>query len=139
MAMTRRQTYLFPYKAAAGRPSPVVSAGLCVAGKWHAVEFYVDSGAFYTLMHATHAVDYGLEFKQGRRVFAQVGDGSLIPVFLHRLPMQIGGKRFEATVGFSEKLGIRFNLLGRQNVFQQFKICFHEQRKVVTFQTVGGA
>ncbi len=126
----------FPYKAAAGRPSPVVSAGLCVAGKWRAVELYVDSGAFYTLMHATHAVDCGLAFKKGRKVFAQVGEGSLIPVFLHRLPMQIGGERFEATVGFSEKLGVRFNLLGRQDVFEQFKICFHEKRKVETFQTL---
>ena len=134
--MSPRRTYLFPYKATAGRPSPVVSAGLCVAGKWRVVELYVDSGAFYTLLHATHAVDYGLDFKKGRKVFAPVGDGSLIPVFLHRLPMQIGGTRFEATVGFSEKLGVRFNLLGRQDVFQHFKICFHERRKVVTFQTV---
>ena len=114
----------------------MVAVGLFVVGQWRAVELYVDSGAFYTLMHATLAVDYGLDFKKGRRVLVQVGDGSLIPVYLHRLPMQIGGKRFEATVGFSEKLGVRFNLLGRLDVFQHFKICFHEKRKLVTFQTV---
>jgi hypothetical protein len=136
MAMSSPRTFLFAYKAAAGRPSPVVSAGLCVAGKWRAVELYVDSGAFDTLLHAAHAVDYGLDFKKGRKLYAQVGDGSLIPVFLHKLPMQIGGKRVEATVGFSEKLGIRFNLLGRQDVFERFRICFHEKRKVVTFQPV---
>ena len=98
----------------------------------------MDSGAFYTLMHATHAVDSGLDLGRAGRWFVQVGDGSLIPVFLHRLPMQIGGKRFEATVGFSEQLGVRFNLLGRLDVFQHFKICFHEKRKLVTFQTVDG-
>ncbi len=129
---------VYPYDLASGRLSPMVPAGICVAGRWWVVQFYVDSGAFYTLLHARHAVDCGLDFKKGRKWFAQVGDGSLIPVFLHRLPMQIGGKRFEATVGFSEKLGIRFNLLGRQDVFQHFKICFHERRKVVTFQTVNG-
>ena len=137
--MSKSASIVFPYGLAGGRLSPTITAGLFVAGKWRPVELYVDSGAFYTLMHARHALDCGLDFKQGRKVFAQVGDGSLIPVFLHRLPMQIGGQRFEATVGFSEKLGIRFNLLGRQDVFQHFKICFHEQRKVVTFQTVGGA
>ena len=127
---------VYPYDLASGRLSPMVPAGICVAGRWRVAQFYLDSGAFYTLMHARHALDYGLDFKQGRKMFVQVGDGSLIPVFLHRLPMQIGGQRFEATVGFSEKLGVRFNLLGRQDVFEQFKICFHEKRKVVTFQTV---
>ena len=139
MAMSPRRTYVFHYKATAGRPSPVVSVGLFVGGQWRAAELYVDSGAFYTLIHATHAVAYGLDFKKGRKVFVQVGDGSLIPVFPHRLPMQIGGKRFEATIGVSEKLGVRFDLLGRQDVFQHFKICFHEQRKLVTFQTVDGS
>jgi|ERR1039458_78366 hypothetical protein len=137
--MSPRRTFVFHYKATAGRPSPMVSVGLFVAGQWRVVELYVDSGAFYTLMHATHALDYGLDFKKGRKVFVQVGDGSLIPVFLNRLPMQIGGKRFEATVGFSEKLGVRFNLLGRLDVFQHFKICFDEKRKLVTFQTVDGS
>jgi hypothetical protein len=114
----------------------MVSAGFCVKGTWWVAELYVDSGAFYTLMHAKYAEDFGLEFKKGRRVFAQVGDGSMIPVYLHRLPMQIGGQRFEAPVGFSERLGVRFNLLGRQGVFEHFRICFHEQRRVVTFQPV---
>jgi hypothetical protein len=138
MRKTASRVSVYPYDLAYGRLSPMVPAGICVAGRWRVAQFYLDSGAFYTLMHAAHAVDCGLDFKKGRKSHAQVGDGSLIPVFLHRLPMQIGGKRFEATVGFSEKLGIRFNLLGRQDVFQHFKICFHERRKVVTFQTVNG-
>jgi hypothetical protein len=134
--MTRPQTVVFPYKMAGGRYSPVISAGLCVEGRWRVVELYVDSGAFYTLIHPQLAADCGLNFKKGRKVLVQVGDGSLIPIFLHKLPMQIGGKRFVATVGFSERLGVRFNLLGRQDVFEQFKISFHEKRKVISFQPV---
>jgi hypothetical protein len=87
-------------------------------------------------MHASFAKTHGLNFEKGRKVFAQVGDGSLIPLYLHKLPMQIGGKRFEGTVGFSEKLGVRFNLLGRAEVFDHFRICFHEKRKIMSFQAV---
>ena len=77
-----------------------------------------------------------MDFKTGRKIFVQVGDGSLIPVYLHKLPMQIGPQQFNATVGFSEKLGVRFHLLGRQDVFEHFKICFHEKRRLMTFQPV---
>lgn len=113
----------------------MASIGILIGGRWRVAEFYLDTGAFYTLLHAQFAVDFGLDPKAGRKVFVQVGDGGLIRVYLHRLPMQIGAKRFEATVGFSEKLGIRFNLLGRLGVFEHFKICFHEKRKLVSFQT----
>lgn len=139
MRKTTPRVFAYPYDLASGRLSPMVPAGICVAGRWRVAQFYVDSRAFYTLAPARHAMDYGLDFKKGQKVLAQVGDGSLIPVFLHRLPMQIGGKRFEAVVGFSERFGLRFNLLGRQDVFEHFKICFHEQRRVVTFQTVEGS
>ena len=87
-------------------------------------------------MHAQFATGFGLDFKQGRKVFVQVGDGSLIPVYLHKLPIQIGPNQFKATVGFSEKLGVRFHLLGREDVFERFRICFHEKQRVVSFQPV---
>jgi hypothetical protein len=83
------------------------------------------------------AEDAGLDYTSGRKVHVQVGDGSLIPVFLHDLPTQIGATQFEASVGFSARLGVPFNLLGRMGVFEHFKICFHEKRKVVSFQAVG--
>ena len=40
------------------------------------------------------------------------------------------------TTVFPYKLGVGFHLLGRQDVLERFKICFHEKRKVVTFQAV---
>ena len=125
---------LFPYRSVAGRLSPIIPMAIALNGQWQAADLYVDSGAFYTLVHAQLAVAYGLDFRKGRRLNVQVGDGSLIPIYLHRLPVQIGTMRFTATIGFSEKLGVRFNLLGRQDVFDHFTICFHERRKVVSFQ-----
>jgi hypothetical protein len=134
--MKSQRPIVFPYGLSDGRLSPLVAVGFCFNGRWRVAQLYVDSGAIYTLLHAQFAVDFGLDFKQGRKVFAQVGDGSLIPVCLHKLPLQIESKQFKATVGFSEKLGVRFRLLGRQDVFERFRICFHEKRRVVTFQPV---
>ena len=124
---------VFPYKLIGGRWSPMISAGIRVRDGWQPVEFFVDSGATYTILRAQAARDVGLDFASGRKVFAQVGDGSLIPVYLHDLPMQIGGVSFRAPLGFSERLGVAFNLLGRLGVFERFRICFYEKKRLMSF------
>src|SRR6266480_3061073 len=116
--MGAAKTIVFPYGMTAGRLSPVAPVGFNINGEWRVAELYIDSGAFYTLLQAEFASDFGLDFKKGRKVLVQVGDGSLIPVYLHKLLIQIGSSQFKATVGFSENLGIRFHLLGRQDIFR---------------------
>jgi hypothetical protein len=66
-----------------------------------------------------------------------VGDGGFIPVYLHKLDMQLGPKTFQATVGFSEKLGIGFNILGRTDVFDKFVVCFDDLKDYVSFTYQG--
>lgn len=134
--MAAAQPIVFPYRVAGGRLSPVVPVGIHIGRRWQIANFYLDSGAFYTLMHAQFAADSGLDFRNGRKIFTQVGDGGLIPVYLHDLPMQIGGTPFRAPIGFSEKLGVAFNLLGRSGVFERFQISFHEKKRVVSFLPV---
>ena len=128
---------IFPYKIVAGRWSPMISAGIRLENTWIPMQLYVDSGATYTILRARVAKDAGFDFAKGRKVFVQVGDGGVIPVWLHELPIQIGNMQLAATIGFSDKLGVPFNLLGRLGVFERFRICFHERRKVVSFQPVG--
>jgi len=41
--------------------------------------------------------------------------------------------RLTVPLGFSDKLGVRFNLLGRTGIFSHFKVCFDEQDFVITF------
>jgi Aspartyl protease len=112
----------------------MISAGLYLAGLWRPVELYVDSGAAYTILRAKVANDVGFPYEKGRRILVQVGDGALIPVFRHDLPLQIGGRRFVVPIGFSAKLGVSFNLLGRAGVFEHYRILFREKRRVVSFQ-----
>jgi predicted aspartyl protease len=114
----------------------MMSVGIQLQEEWHAVELYVDSGAAYTILRPKVVEDVGFDYQKGKKVSVQVGDGATIPVFLHDLPLQIGHTQKVAPVGFSAKLGVPFNLLGRLGVFEHFKICFHEKRRVVSFQPV---
>jgi hypothetical protein len=130
-------TQVFRYKSIQGRLAPIITVGLKLQEAWYPVGTYVDSGAAYTLLHAAIAQGAGFYYRAGRRTFVQVGDGSFIPVYLHDLELQIGPERFLAKVGFSERLGVPFNLLGRDSVFTRFKICFQEHQRILSFESEG--
>jgi hypothetical protein len=124
---------VFRYKPMLGHLSPTATVGLCLGETWRRVDFYVDSGAAYSIVHGDFATDVGFEFTAGRRLLVKIGDGSLMPVFLHQVPLQIGPHRIEARMGFSNHLGIGFHLLGRLDVFDRFRVCFHERERSVIF------
>jgi predicted aspartyl protease len=125
---------IFRYKSFRGRLVPLITIGIKMDAVWYPVEVYVDSGAAYTVLHAQIANGVGFDYRTGNRVYLQVGDGSFIPVYLHEFEIQVGMDRFIAPVGFSEKLGVGFNLLGREGIFERFKICFQESQRILTFE-----
>jgi hypothetical protein len=125
---------VFRYKLFRGRFAPIITVGIRIDSVWYPVEVYVDSGSAYTVLHASIAEGLGFDYRTGEQQYFQVGDGSFIPVYLHDLELQIGTERCTVKVGFSEKLGVGFNLLGRFGIFERFKICFDERRGVVTFE-----
>jgi hypothetical protein len=125
---------IFPYKHLRGQPAPLIPIGIKIAGRWCPLEAYVDSGAAYTVLHAGIAEGIGFDYRSGRLAYLQVGDGSLIPVYLHDLELQLGAERLTAPVGFSDKLGIGFNLLGRAGIFERFEICFREKQGIISFE-----
>ena len=126
---------VFRYKSIGGRLAPIVTVGIRLGQTWLPVDVYVDSGAAYTLLHARVAQGVGFDYRGGRLTYLQVGDGSSIPAYLHPVELQIGRERITAPVGFSARLGVPFNLLGREGVSQQFVICFHERNGVFSFET----
>jgi len=125
---------VFRYKPMRGRLAPIITIGVKMRDIWYPLEVYVDSGAVHTVFHAKIADGVGFDYRVGKRIYLQVGDGSFIPVYLHELEVQLGGERFTTTVGFSERLGIGFNLLGRTGIFERFKICFDEGQNILTFE-----
>ncbi|MCJ7747359.1 MAG: hypothetical protein MUP27_06415 [Desulfobacterales bacterium] len=126
--------YRYKYKPLRGRLVPMITIGVKIREVWYPVEVYVDSGAAYSLLHAQIAEGVRFDYRAGNCIYLQVGDGSFIPVYLHDLQVQVGSEQFTAKVGFSEKLGVGFNLLGRADIFDRFKICFQENQRVLTFE-----
>ena len=127
--------HVFRYKSIQGRFAPMITVGLRLDETWYPIGVYVDSGAAYTLLHADIARGAGFAYRAGALIYLQVGDGSFIPAYLHDLELQIGPERLVARVGFSERLGVAFNLLGRESIFARFTICFQERRRILTFET----
>jgi len=126
---------VFRYKPIRGRLGPIITIGVKIADIWLPIEVYVDSGAAFTVFHARTARSIAFDYQIGELSYLQVGDGGFIPIYLHNLEIQIGTERFTARVGFSEKLGVGFNLLGRTDIFDRFKICFQESQGILTFES----
>ena len=124
----------FPYKKLAGRLLPIVP--IEVKGKeWVSYDTYVDSGAGYSIFHSDVAEDLEISLEDGDKVYITVGDGSQIIAYLHKILVRIADQKFKVTIGFSERLGIGFNIIGQEDIFDRFKICFDRSEKVIEFLT----
>jgi hypothetical protein len=86
----------------------------------HRVWVYVDTGATFSVLRMDEAYRIGIDWEKGRQQMIVVGDGSFIPTYFHDLSIQIGEWQVTAPIGFSERLGVGFNLLGRTGIFNQF-------------------
>jgi len=124
----------FPYQQRHGRFLPIIPIKLRSAdGEWITFDAFVDSGASYSVFTAEIGEILGLDVESGKKIYVTVGDGSLITVYLHELEVMIGEMTFKATVGFSKQLGIGFNIIGRKDFFERFKVCFDERERIVEF------
>jgi hypothetical protein len=101
----------------------------------HKVWVFVDSGATFTMLSSGEADRLGIDWEAGRPQMIVVGDGSFIPTYLHNLPIRIGSWEVTVPIGFSERLGVGFNVLGRSGIFNQFQVCFNDYTRRVTFQS----
>ena len=111
--------------------APIVNLQVWTGGRWVECDAYIDSGATYSIFHTDMAAILGLDYQKGRKVMIRVGDGKLIAVYLHKLPVEFAGHKFNAVIGFSENLGVGFNLLGRVDFFDRFRICFNDKERIV--------
>jgi hypothetical protein len=113
---------------------PMIPIKLKGQDQWFEFWAFVDSGATYSVFASKEAEGLGIDIKQGKKTMVVVGDGSYIPVYLFKIPVSIGEIEFTAEIGFSERLGVGFNLLGRRDFFDIFKVCFSDRERKLTFQ-----
>ena len=101
--------------------------------EWVSYDAYVDTGAGYSIFHSDVTDDLEIELEDGTKTYITVGDGSQIVVYLHKLLVELAGQEFDVTIGFSRHLGIGFNIIGRLDIFDRFKICFDESERTMEF------
>jgi len=102
----------------------------------HRVWVFVDSGAVFTILSIDDAGRIGIDWQKGSKQMIVVGDGSFIPAYFHDLSVEIDKWQVTAPIGFSERLGVGFNILGRKGIFDQFQVCFNDHVRKVTFQKI---
>jgi len=123
--------YRFPYRWLRGRPSPVLFVHLFHNRHQTEALVYADSGAFYSIFLPWVARDLGIDIPTGRRTTVLVGNGQTIAIYLHRVGLRIGREHLSVTIGFSDELGIGFNILGRATIFDRLVFCFDDAGRVL--------
>lgn len=94
---------------------------------------YIDTGASFCLFHADVAEVLGIKLETGEKREMILGDGDSIAVYAHKVKVLLAGVEFIASIGFSKDLKIHFYIIGREDIFSQFIICFHEKEKMIEF------
>lgn len=123
----------YPYSIYRGFYLPIIPLEIFGLQEWHTVWAFVDSGATYSLFGIDVAKRIGLDWRKGQRIEVVVGDGDSLQTYLHPIEIKLSGYPMATTIGFSERLGVGFNLLGRKDFFERFTVCFNEHFRQVTF------
>ena len=120
----------FSYVNIRGKFLPIVPIEIKTKEGWVELRAFADSGATQSIF-SNFAEVLGVELEKGKRENAIVGDGSLIPIYLHKLKVNFANEQFNAVIGFSRRLGVEFNILGRKDFFDRFVFAFDDYHKVL--------
>lgn len=123
----------FPYTVHKGLAIPYVPLTLKVGKTPRRFWAYVDSGSTFSIFKVSEISDLDFDYKKGKLVNVQVGDGGFIPVYLHKIEISLGDYTFPAIMGFSSRLGVEFNLLGRKDIFEMFDVTFSDSKREIIF------
>ena len=120
----------FPYLQKGRQSFPVVDVTLRSSTRPLIIKALVDSGATFSVFRAEVLEYLGIPLARGQSISLE-GIGGRILGYRHRIPAQVGTVRFQLTIIFSQELAVSFNLLGRDNFFQQFLVTFDERGRTV--------
>ncbi len=113
---------------------PIITVNIIHKNKFFRVDTLLDSGASTSLFTPDTARQLGIDTKSGKRIVLG-GVGGKIDGYINNLELEIAGKKLHAPVVFSENYQVSFNLLGREGIFENFKITFDEKNLVVNFES----
>lgn len=132
------KVFSFPYRQERARDGTLVlrpAATIAVQasdGKWLAFEAYADAGADITLLRKSDCEILGYPLEAGELRYMGGVCSGLIKTYLHKVPVRLETVEFLCVVAFAEKEEIPC-LLGRADIFQRFRVCYDEQKRMTDF------
>ena len=93
---------------------------------------YADSGASISVFQMKVARSLELSKKDGKPLAITVGDGNKMSLLVYSIRVRFSNLVFTAQIGFSEQLGVGFNIIGRTSFFERFRVCFNDHDQKVT-------
>lgn len=128
----------FPYQEEKSRLfgeicRPVVGFDIETNEGWIPIVAYADSGADVTLLPKSFIDLLDVKFKEEDiKDIGGIGGGK-VPVVIESVKMKICKKIIDAKVAIALIEEVPY-LLGRETVFEYFKICFRQKYKLVYFE-----
>ena len=110
---------------------PVIPISLIYKKKPLRYEALIDSGSDYTLFPSTLGKKLGINVESGKRESVSGVSGSALNIYFHNVFIEIAGYKFKVYAGFAENINQNFAILGRNGVFNNFKINFNLKKKEV--------
>lgn len=124
----------FPYKGdPSGKNFPIIPITLETAGKKREFFALIDSGATISIFRGEVADILGIDIEKGKEIYLG-GIGGRIKGYIHRIKIEVSGKRFICPIVFSKEYHVSFNLLGREVFFKKFRIIFEEQKNFLRLE-----
>lgn len=120
----------FPYQKSDDSFYPVIKLAIIAGNEKLIVEALVDSGANISIFSEEIAGLLGIEVEKGRKIYLN-GIGGRIVGYIHKVIVETGGKHFPCKIVFSREFHVSFNLIGREDFFEQFVISFDEKNKKI--------
>lgn len=124
-----------PYARTRGGAAPIIPIQVRGRRRWQTIQVYVDSGAYCSILRPEEARRLGVDELLAQRVTIQTSGGRTTELDLYRLAAKIGAWRGLVTFGVPRGFDLEYNLLGRIDVFDQFRITFDDGAGVLSLAT----
>lgn len=125
---------IFPYrKNSVGSFFPIIDLFASKTDRTTRIFALVDSGAAVSIFREDVAEQLNITIENGKEIYLG-GVGGRIKGYVHKLSVEIAGKKFPCPVVFSREYTVSFNLLGREAVFRQFMIIFEERKNLLKLE-----
>jgi len=111
---------------------PVIKFQIKTKSGWIPILAYIDSGADVTLLPMSFIKAFEIKIEEENiKEIRGIGEGK-ISVIIKEVKMKISDKIFDAKVAIALIEDVPY-LLGREDVFDHFEVCFRQKDRTVCF------